>query len=62
MAKQYGYVAFFGGKRHELYAESLWDAKQKAIAHFRPRKKQEHMVSVVLAEVDGEPVTHIAVD
>lgn len=57
-----GYVAFFNGKREEIYAETLYDAKQKAIAIFKPRKKQEHMVSVMLAEKDGEVVIHEAVD
>jgi hypothetical protein len=57
-----GYVAFFNGKRTEVYADSLYQAKQKAITHFKPRKSQEHMVSVVLAEKDGQPVTHVAVD
>jgi len=53
-----GYIAFFNDKRHELYAASLWDAKQKAIAHFKPAKSKQHLVHVVLAEKDGEPVIH----
>jgi hypothetical protein len=55
-----GYVCFFNTERHELYAKSLWDAKQKAIAFFKPKRKDEHMVSVLLAEKDGKPVTHVA--
>lgn len=59
----YGYVAYFNGRRHELRASSLYEAKQRAIAHFKPRKSQEHMVAVVLAErSDGTPVVHTAVD
>ena len=57
-----GYVCFFNGKRWECYAETLYEAKQKAVAFFKPRKKQEHMVSVMLAEKDGEVVIHKAVD
>jgi hypothetical protein len=53
-----GYVAFFNGKRHELYADSLFDAKTKAVEHFKPAKSKAHMVSVVLAEKDGKPVVH----
>lgn len=54
-----GYVGFFEGKRHEFYAASLFAAKQQAIAHFKPSKKKEHMVSVVLAEKpDGTEVVH----
>ncbi|MFK4131985.1 hypothetical protein ACI2KR_06775 [Pseudomonas luteola] len=54
----YGYIAFFNGKRAELYADSLFDAKLKAIAHFKPAKSKQHLVSVMLAEKDGEPVIH----
>lgn len=54
-----GYVCFFKNERHEIYAKSLWDAKQKAIAFFKPKRKDEHMVSVILAEKDGKPVTHV---
>lgn len=62
MDKRYGYIAFFNDKRHELYADSLYAAKLEAIKHFKPRKSQEYMVHVHLAEKDGEPVVHIAVD
>lgn len=55
-----GYVCFFKNARHELFAKSLWDAKQKAIAFFKPKRKDEHLVSVHLAEKDGVSVTHVA--
>lgn len=55
-----GYVGFYHDKRVELYADSLLAAKLKAIEHFRPRKTQEHMVHVHLAEIDGEPVVQVA--
>lgn len=54
----YGYIAFYGGRRHELHADSLFAAKEKAVAHFKVRPKQAHMVSVLLAEKDGQQVTH----
>jgi hypothetical protein len=53
-----GYIAFFNGRRHELHADSLFAAKQKAVAHFKAKPKQAHMVSVVLAEKEGQQVTH----
>jgi hypothetical protein len=37
---------------------SMFDAKEKAIAHFKPPKSKQHMVSVVLAEKDGKQVVH----
>lgn len=56
-----GYIGFFEGKQQDIYASSLLDAKNKAIAHFKPSKKKAHMVSVVLAEKpDGTQVTHVA--
>jgi hypothetical protein len=55
-----GYVCFFNGKRHELHANDAWDAKQKAIAHFKPKKSEQHLVSVHLAEKDGAPVLQSA--
>ena len=53
-----GYICFYKGLRFEVHAESLYAAKLKAIAHFKPKKNSEHLVSVHLAEKDGEPVTH----
>lgn len=58
----YGYVAIYGARRHELYANSLFEARQKAVEHFRPRKRDAHMVTVVLAEKNGKTITHTAVD
>lgn len=53
-----GYKAFFNGKEHDVYAETLLQAKEKAIEHFKPAKSKRHMVSVVLCEKDGQPVLH----
>lgn len=55
---QYGFIAFYGAERLEIYAPSLYAAKQEAVRLFKVRKKQEHLVSVTLAEKDGETVTH----
>jgi len=53
-----GYVCFYGGKRIELHAESLLAAKKAAIKQFKPPRSREHLVTVVLAEVNGKPVIH----
>ena len=53
-----GYVCFYGGKRWECYASSMFAAKEEAVAHFKPQKSKRHMVSVVLAETDGKQVEH----
>lgn len=53
-----GYKAFYSGKQQDVYADSLYEAKTKAIAHFKAPRSKQHMVSVVLCEKDGETVTH----
>lgn len=54
------YQAFFNGKTVELTASSLYAAKLKAVAHFKPRKSQEHMVTVILTQrADGTAVQHV---
>lgn len=55
-----GYVAFYRGKRIEVQAETSYKAQLKAAELFRTKKSYE--VTVVLAEKDGEQVTHVAVD
>ncbi len=56
-----GYLAFYNGRKVEVYAETLYAAKVKAIAALKVRRSQEHMVSVVLCErPDGSQVTHSA--
>jgi hypothetical protein len=57
-----GYVCFYNSKRIEIYAETLYEAKRKAINEFKVKRKQEYKVLVILAEKDGKEITHIAVD
>lgn len=56
----YGYVCFYKGKRIEVYADSTYAAQQKAALLFKAKKSYE--VNVMLAEKDGEPVVHVAVN
>ena len=53
-----GYIAFYKGKKLEVYASSSYEAQQKAAALFKARKSYE--VTVMLAEKDGQQVTHVA--
>jgi hypothetical protein len=53
-----GYVCFYKGRRIEVYADSSYAAQQKAATLLRAKRIYE--VTVVLAEKDGEPVTHTA--
>lgn len=52
------YKAFYNGKSTDVQAETLYAAKLKAIVQFKPPRSKEHMVSVILCEQDGAPVTH----
>jgi hypothetical protein len=55
---KYGYIALYNGQRYELYAESMWAAKQAAAAHFKLSLNgvKIQRLAVVLAEKDGKPV------
>lgn len=53
-----GYIAFYKGKQKEVYANSSYEAQKKAAAEFKAKKSYE--VTVVLAEKDGQQVTHTA--
>lgn len=53
-----GYIGIWKSHQCEVYADSLWQAKQAVIAKLKVPKKQHHMVSVMLAEKDGQPVIH----
>ena len=46
----HNYVVFYNGKTAELQADSLYAAKLKAIDLFKPRKSQQHMISVMFAD------------
>lgn len=55
-----GYVAFHKGRRTEVYADTSLAARDKAAAFFKVKSNRAHEVSVVLAEKDGQQVTHVA--
>lgn len=51
-----GYIAFYRGKRLEVYAETSIEARDKAAVEFKARKAYD--VTVILAEKDDKPVVH----
>ena len=55
-----GYIAFYKGKRIEIYAKTSYEAQQIAAKQFKAKKSYD--VTVVLAEKNGEQVIHTAVD
>lgn len=52
-----GYVCFYRGKSKEVQANTSFEAQKEAAKLFKARKSYE--VTVVLAEKNGEQVTHI---
>lgn len=53
------YAAFYDSRSTTIQAGSAYAAQLAAVAHFKPRRSQQHMVSVVLMERDnGSPVVH----
>lgn len=60
-----GYIAFYKGQRKEVYADTLFAAQQEATKQFQQglrRKIKPGEVTVALAELDGKPYVHTAVD
>ena len=54
--KAYGYIAFHKGKKIEVMADTSLEAQRLAAHYWRVKKPYE--VTVVLAEKNGEQVTH----
>ena len=51
------YIGFYNSNKVEVQAESLYAAKNLAVQLLKPKKSEQHMVHVVLADV-----VHTAVD
>ncbi len=58
----HGYVAFYNGKRADVWANSSSEATDRARVFFKPPKSKKYDVFVVLAEKNGEQVVHSAVN
>lgn len=58
-----GYIAIWKGQRIEVQAETSYAAQRKAADRFGKRAQlRPWEVTIVLAEKDGQTVTHLAVD
>ena len=55
-----GYVCFYKGKREEVHADTIYEAQQKAGLIFKTKKGWD--IAIALAERDGVPVVHTAVN
>lgn len=54
--KMNGYKAFYKGKQLDVYADSSYQAQQKAAIAFKAKKSYD--VTVILCEKQGEQVKH----
>lgn len=53
-----GYIAFYRGKRVEVYAATSYEAQQKAAALLKVKPQKSYEVTVMLAEIDGAAIVH----
>jgi hypothetical protein len=53
-----GYKCFYKGKSCEVYAETSYQAQQKAAVVFKAKKSYE--ITVCLCEKQGEQIIHTA--
>ena len=57
-----GYICYWKTKKVEIHADTSYGAQQKAVVEFQKlagrKKVKEHDITVMLAEKDGQQVTH----
>jgi len=51
-----GYIAFYKDKQVEVYADTSYEAREKAAKQLKAKKSYD--VTVILAERNGEQVVH----
>lgn len=54
-----GYIAFYNRKQVEVYADTKYHAILKAAQILKVRDSQRYMIEAILAEKNGEEVTHL---
>lgn len=52
-----GYICYYKGKQFEVYADTTFEAQKKCAIENKIKKSYE--ISVMLAEKDGNQITHI---
>ena len=57
-----GYVCFYKGKRIEVRADTSFEAQKKVAAQLKVKPRDMYLITVVLAELGEDQVTHTAVD
>lgn len=54
-----GYVAMYRGKRLDVWANTLIEARELAAREWRVRPNHQYKINVMLAHKDGKQVTHL---
>jgi len=54
------YIAFYKGKRVEIHADTLINARNKVAAQLKVPAKKHYEINIMLAKKNGEQVTHVA--
>ncbi len=57
-----GYICFYNSRRIEVYANTTYEAQQKAAKELKVSDKKRYLISVHLAELNGKPYVHTAVN
>ena len=55
-----GYMCLYKGKQYPVFADTTYEAQTKLAKELHVKK--QYLITVVLAEKDGAPVTIVAVD
>lgn len=57
-----GYIAFYNGKRIEVYAATLLAARNEAAKLLQVKAKNAYKIAIALAEKNGEQVVNAPQD
>jgi hypothetical protein len=52
------FIAVYQGNRVEVYADTIWQAKQNAVKILSVPKKKQGLLSIMVSVVDGKVVLH----
>jgi hypothetical protein len=52
------FIAVYQGERIEVYADTIWQAKQNAVKILSVPKKKQGLLSIMVSVVDGKGVLH----
>ena len=54
-----GYIAYYNNKKIDVYADTSYQAQQRAAKVLNVSEKNRYKITVILAEKNNQQVTHI---